>query len=73
MILRRNFVKPVHYANADTGEIIETVQMRVFQIREYGNWELARHYVLSDEMKLNPGFGKSPQNDRAFPVGRERY
>jgi hypothetical protein len=71
---KRNIIQDLHYIDADTGEIIETIQMRIFQISDgKGNWIVVRQYELSQESKLNPGFGKSPQNDDAFPDGRQNY
>lgn len=68
----RNYIEPLHYIDATTGKILATISMRVFEIQRKQGWEKVRYYELSKEHEINPGFGKAPQNDRAFP-DRERY
>jgi hypothetical protein len=70
---RRNNIENLYYDDAKTGKNIETVQMRVFEILTEKGWEMIRWYVLSKEAEVNPGFGKFPQNNRAFPNSKERY
>lgn len=74
VLARRHFIEPLHYVDAETGSIVETVQMRIFQICVRSDaWETVRWYEFAGEKELNPGFGKPPQHDRAFPNGQERY
>lgn len=59
---RFNRIEPVHYVNADTGAIVETVQMRCFY--DWNKWdpyrkprfEKVREYALDREADVNPGF-----------------
>ena len=66
-----NKIVEIKYIDAITGD----VEARCF-MREFYEWhplnkrmELVRHYEVSREEELNPGFGKAPQGQSAFPPG----
>lgn len=76
--MKRNFVQDLIYEDADTGQVLHTVKMRYFQTEQKDNngashWVTVRSYVVADEAILNPGFGKPPQLDNAFPNGQQAY
>jgi hypothetical protein len=65
-----NRIFEIKYMSDDTGEVIEFILMR-----EFYEWapvnkktELVRHYPLSQEALINPGFGNPPQGEAAFPA-----
>lgn len=65
-------IKVFVYEDATTGRVVESIPVREFYEYNPVNkcMELVRQYPLHNETELNPGFGKPPQGDAAFPKGQ---